>query len=397
MTQSTRIPYPVFFSYVGYIIFSLFLAAAVLEIGSSFVRSVHHWMLFGKAEGFAGTSPAYQGYPWAQDLWKEDRLREQSSTGRPGYLPFLVWGERPWHGKYVNVDESVLGNLRRTVNTTNPNCSQSQRKVIWVFGGSTAFGLGVPDAETIPSHLSQELNSTGPGCFVILNLGAEGYLSNQELILLLVDLKTGQRPDVAIFYDGVNEAYAAVSPGIPNAHLEFEHIRERVEGSVTGRLDFLRNSDALQIARAIANRFQGGNPSPSSAEVAARAAAALDNYETNIRILRILGEAYKFKVFCFWQPSLASGDKPLVPFEQQLLKNGLGSPDAKSYKILKAVNEEAARRSLLDGRFVYLGQLFDSVKEPLYVDHLMHLEPRGNQIVALTIAKWMESHPENEQ
>jgi hypothetical protein len=53
--------------------------------------------------------------------------------------------------------------------------------------------------------------------------------------------------------------------------------------------------------------------------------------------------------------------------------------------ILKAVNEEAARRSLPGGDFIFLGHVFDSVQEPVYFDHLMHPGPRGNQIVARAI------------
>jgi lysophospholipase L1-like esterase len=385
MMQSTRMPYPVFFSYLGYAIFSIFLAAAILEIGSTIVRSAYHWIRSGTAEG--STSPAYEGYPWAQAFWKEEYLRRGSSRkGR--YVPFLIWGERPWHSKYINVDEGVLGNLRRTVNPLNPACNQGRSKVIWMFGGSTLFGSGVPDMETIPSNLSRELNTAGSVCFVILNAGVEGYVTNQELILLMEALKTGQRPDLVIFYDGVNEGNAAVSPGIPGAHLEFESVKARMEGSLSSRFDFLRNSNAFGMAIAIVARFKSSDSAPP-AEVGARAAAALDNYEANIRVVRTLGQAYNFKVLCFWQPSLAFGGKPLAPFEQQLQRK------AKSFKILKAVNEGAARRSLLDGDFVFLGQVFDSVRETLYIDHLMHLGPRGNQIVAHAIAKWVEGHAEN--
>jgi hypothetical protein len=42
----------------------------------------------------------------------------------------------------------------------------------------------------------------------------------------------------------------------------------------------------------------------------------------------------------------------------------------------------------------YLGTFFDSVQELFYIDHLMHLGPRGNQIVARAIAKSLEDHPE---
>ena len=390
MMESTRKPYPVFFSYLGYIIFSIFLAAAILEIGSSIVRFTYHWVRPVTAEGPA--SPAYQGYPWAEAFWKEEELRrEYAREGR--YVPFLIWGERPWHSEHINVDEGVLGNLRRTANPLNPACNQARRKVIWMFGGSTVFGVGVPDIDTIPSNLSRELNSTGSTCFAILNAGVEGYVTNQELILLVEALKTGQRPDMVVFYDGVNEATAAALPGIQSPHLEFQSTKARVEGSLASKFDFLRNSNSLGIARAIAARISKNDSSASSpAEVAAKATAALDNYEANIRVVSTLGQAFNFKVLCFWQPSMASGAKPLVPFEQQLQRDWLGSESA---KILRAVNDEAARRSHPDGGFVFLGQVFDSVKEPVYIDHLMHLGPRGNQIVAHAIAKWMDAQAEN--
>jgi hypothetical protein len=163
-----------------------------------------------------------------------------------------MWGERPWHSNYINMDENAIGNLRRTANPTNP--AGTQHTVNWMFGGSTLFGMGVPDMETIPSHLSRQLNAAGPGCFVGLNLGMEGYLTNQELILLVEALKTGQRPDMAIFSDGVNEAHATAAPGIPGRptpHLEFQSTKARVEGSLASSLDFLRNANSLQLARAI--------------------------------------------------------------------------------------------------------------------------------------------------
>jgi lysophospholipase L1-like esterase len=394
MTQSTRIPYSLFFSYVGYIIFSIFLAAAILELGATILRSAHHWLHPSNAQSLAN-SPPYQGYPWAQAFWNEELLRRASAkTSR--YVPFLIWGERPWHSNYINVDESTVGNLRRTLNPSSPTCNQTQRKVIWMFGGSTLFGMGVPDAETIPSLLSRELNSARTGCFVIVNLGMEGYLTNQELIFLVENLKTEQRPDVAIFYDGVNEAYAAAAPGIPGMptpHLEFQFIKGRVEGSLGGALDFLRDSNSFQLARAIAARFRRNDSSVPAAEATARAKAALDNYQTNIRVLRRLAQAYNFKVFFFWQPSLASGNKPLTPLEQQFQRDSSGSSQANSLAILKAVNEEAARRSVPGGDFIYLGEVFDSVQEPIYIDNLMHLGPRGNQIMAHAIAKSLDNLP----
>ncbi len=394
MTQTTRIPYPRFFAYVGYIIFSVVLAAVLLEVGATMLRSAYHR---GRRDAQSmASSPPYQGYAWAHEFWNEEYQRRASSTAHH-YVPFLIWGERPWHSSTINVDESAIGNLRRTVNTTNPACDAARRKVIWMFGGSTLFGMGVPDVETIPSHLSQELNGGGRGCFEVVNLGMEGYLTNQELILLIEALKSGQHPDMVVFYDGVNEAYAAAAPGIPGRptpHLEFESIKARMEGSFSSAWDFLRNSNAVQLARAIVGRLRRRSESsvPVSTEEAGRAAATLDNYQANVGVLRNLARAYNFRVLFFWQPSLASGNKPLTPFEEQFRSELQSSPQANSFAMLKAVNEEAERRSLQGGDFVFLGRIFDSVQEPVYIDHLMHLGPRGNRIVAQAIAQAMQDH-----
>jgi hypothetical protein len=115
--------------------------------------------------------------------------------------------------------------------------------------------------------------------------------------------------------------------------------------------------------------------------------ATFSNYEGNMRIARALGESYKFKLYCFWQPMLTYGHKPLVPFEQQMAARDATGTSADSAWLLTmhAVYEEAHRHTSTDGVYVFLGGLFDSTKEPLYVDEA-HLGPRGNEIVAQAIA-----------
>lgn len=75
-----------------------------------------------------------------------------------------------------------------------------------MFGGSTVYGIGPPDSATIPSYLSRELNVDPSTCLDVTNLGAEGYVTNQEPILLIQQLKAGRRPDIAVFYDGINDS-----------------------------------------------------------------------------------------------------------------------------------------------------------------------------------------------
>jgi hypothetical protein len=116
--------------------------------------------------------------------------------------------------------------------------------------------------------------------------------------LLSQQLKAGRKPDIAIFYDGINESLVGgFSPGIPTAHWNFHSFQ--------------------LIKWLLENYGQKGLPSSSDRELTTRAQATLQNYETNLRLVCMLASAYGFKTHFFWQPALAHGAKPLAPFEQE--------------------------------------------------------------------------------
>jgi hypothetical protein len=375
------------FVFVGFVVVSSIVAITLLELGAFLVLSTYHWIRPDSRDNFADGSPAYGKYSWAPEYWKEEKARWKSQHG--SYEPFVVWGAAPWHSKYINTDTTPQGIWRRTINARNGGCEEQNSVEVWMFGGSTLYGTGVPDEATLPSFLSRELNSAGPECFVVSNFGVEGYVTNQEIILLIEQLKVGRRPGIVIFYDGVNDSFAgAISPGIPNAHVSLANIKARVEGSVTGRIDFLRNSNTLQLVVTGVNWLRRAKSTETIIEeIGPKASATLDNYETNLHMARILGEAYGFRVFCFWQPALVYGHKPLDPFEMQIAGN---DATKNSFRILAEVYRKAEEQSASSGRFVFLGNIFDTVKEPLYIDKWMHLDPDGNELVARSIAKYLD-------
>jgi lysophospholipase L1-like esterase len=299
----------------------------------------------------------------------------------------LSWGVRKWHGKFINTDDTEMGSWRRTVPATSDVCKNKPVRKIWVFGGSTVYGIGTPDWATIPSYLARELNTDPTACVEVMNLGAEGYVTNQELILLSQQLKAGRKPDIAIFYDGVNESLVGgYSPGIPTAHWNFDMIRTRVE-SGKGIDSVLNKSHFFQLVRLILenNRSQAFEKIPPS-ELAARARATLNNYEANLKLVQILAKAYRIKTLFFWQPVLAWGNKPLVPFEKQLQGARAQELGGQVNAGLRAVYQEAEARSATSQDFVFLGHAFDNVPDMLYVDEF-HLDPRGNQIMAHVMAQ----------
>ena len=124
-------------------------------------------------------------------------------------LPFIYdeltqFREKPFKGKYVNVDPDGF----RHVNHQGPWPPDPNNINLFIFGGSTTFGYGVADSETIPSQLQEMLNRKfGNGKIKVYNFGRGHYASKQELILFEKLLMNGHVPHVAIFIDGVNDFF----------------------------------------------------------------------------------------------------------------------------------------------------------------------------------------------
>ncbi len=376
------------FAFIGYTIVSVILAALVIELGAHGIWALQHGARPSSQEKLGSTSPAYASYPWAAKFWKEEQARRK--PGRGGYVPFLVWGVSPWKGEFVNNDLTDLGTVRRTVQPARSDCVQQSTKTVWMFGGSTLYGSGVPDWATLPSYLATALNSGGP-CFTIVNFGVEGYNTNQEVILLSELLKRGHHPDIAIFYDGFNDSYVgAFAPGNPDDHWEFTAIESRVDGKLTGKLDFLRNSYALRLAREmVKGRAPSGDALAKSGVLDSRAVATVNTYQQNIEFARKLAATYGFSLYAFWQPALAT-QHPTVPYEQELVNLDANSPEGSAFPAIATVYGVARDRAARDGDFIYLGDIFDQVTEPLYLDRWNHLGPRGNELAAAAVAEHIQ-------
>jgi len=78
---------------------------------------------------------------------------------------------------------------------------------VFTFGGSTMWGAGVRDDYAVASHLSKLLHERGYRAEVT-NYGEIAYVSTQAAITLLRSIHRGEIPDIALFYDGINEAFS---------------------------------------------------------------------------------------------------------------------------------------------------------------------------------------------
>lgn len=130
-------------------------------------------------------------------------LGEASGQGTT-WRPFVYWRLRPFQGRFVNVDDE---GLRATVKPPGVVMSPNPRRV-FLFGGSTMWSANVPDALAIPSCLWKQMSR--PGDWEMTNFGQPGYVSTQDLLTLELECRAGNRPDVAIFYNGFNDIASAL-------------------------------------------------------------------------------------------------------------------------------------------------------------------------------------------
>lgn len=151
----------------------------------------------------------------------------RTEQGRPKnwqYEPWVGFKETPREGRYINV--SSEGFRRTTATPDNPGH--------WIFllGGSTTFGYGVTDDQTIASYLQARLAEMyGENTFGVRNFGRAYYYSAQESVLLWTLLDQGLRPSVVIFIDGDNEPQT--SPYYVNEmRVMFDRYQEESSGNM---------------------------------------------------------------------------------------------------------------------------------------------------------------------
>jgi len=123
-----------------------------------------------------------------------DALIAAHESLRYRYESFVGFRIAAHASKFVNVDDFGI-----RPNGKSNREPRSLNNAIWFFGGSTAFGSGVSDAETIPARLEEALGKP------VVNLGVPAFYSAQENMLLAQLLKFGYRPSLALFLDGINE------------------------------------------------------------------------------------------------------------------------------------------------------------------------------------------------
>ncbi len=317
-----------------------------------------------------GERPFGLVYPGHDRAQVQELLRETWS--RPlTWEPFTESRERRYQGRFVNVHPAGF-RLSRGQGSWPPDPA---RVNVFVFGGSTTFGYGVADDETIVSALQGFLDERlGPGRAACYNFGRGAYYSSGERILFEELLAAGEVPRVAVFIDGLNEfAFGAPFPA--------ERLRRAVNTPASGALRLL--ADELPLTRLVARWKAGKPPRRSQAEVAALYddAALLDGriqrYQANRRLISTVAAGWGVRPLFVWQP---------VPTYHYDLRYHLfgdldfGNNNYSTFGYPRMA--ELLRREPPGPEFLWAADLQQGVRQPLYVDQIHYTAAMSARIGA---------------
>ena len=152
---------------------------------------------------------------------------EFKASNRSDYHPYYIWRRKPFAGEFINVGPD---GIRATQNPDHP--AGAEVKSVWCFGGSTTWGTGARDRYTVPAILSRLLNAGGEH-YDVVNCGESGYVMLQEVTYLMTRLARGERPDLVVFYDGLNDFYISEPGSVAEKTLARRFRTREREGAAT--------------------------------------------------------------------------------------------------------------------------------------------------------------------
>jgi hypothetical protein len=260
-----------------------------------------------------------EGYPnpadesWFGPYWKEFN---DSTFGSSEWTSYSNWHRRPFKGKYINVDE----NGRRLTWSEGQRITEGPIQIA-LFGGATMWGTGARDEFTIPSHVSKVLAQTYPRQFSVVNYGQDAYVSTQEVVAFLREIQMNNIPDIVVFYDGFNDASAAVHSGVAGIPLnEDDRMREFniLHPSRAGDfyLEALRRTNTFELIEGLRNRLWFRTAPDSFEEEKNEEDLALDVvrvYFRNVEFVRAIARQFGIVARFFWQPSVYTRVHPTEP------------------------------------------------------------------------------------
>ena len=307
----------------------------------------------------------YHSAEWWRDL--DQNVPERSD-------PYRGWWALPHSSRYVHIDSA--GN-RVTLNVAAPS---TPGPTVFMLGGSVMWGFTARDSATIPSLVAARLAAAGIGPLHVVNLAQPAYNTTQELITLLLELRRGNVPAIAVFLDGGNDVLAAYQQQRAGAIFGQS---ELAGGSGFGwRWLFSQGAEFVRHTR-LGDRWMR-TLWAWKARRATRPNKVLDckdiaaYYRQTALSADGLGRQWNFPVIHLWQPSWATTGKRLTPWEASIKGEGqFASLMRRCTGLVDSLMQDRSGKT-----YVSLTSIFDRDTASVFLDQYGHITEAGNAEIA---------------
>lgn len=276
------------------------------------------------------------------------------------YQEFVMFAEQPITGRFVNVTEIGFRKSKNQAawppSTTNFN--------LFVFGGSTTFGYGLPDDQTVPSYLQETLGQGLDRPLCVYNFAAGWYYSTQERIRFERLLTDGYRPHAVIFIDGVNDCdRLGDRPAFTDRFRKaFEEANERT--SRGNWFDEFALGRAVQSLKSRLSPEKAGASEPGALNEDEKRwiGEALFKYKQNKQLIEAACDRFSIAPIFVWQPSPA--------YKYDLKYHRFSRPGAQRNEAYGYIDmARVAQSGELGPNFLWCADLQEEEKDCLYVDN----------------------------
>jgi len=318
---------------------------------------------------------AENGAAWVPEYYGEQDGR--SRLMRP--VDYALWRQKPFSGRYLHIGDD---GLRVTPNPPLP--AAARPRLVYMFGGSTLWGYGSRDGHTIAALLSKGLGRAGAPA-VVVNFGEWSYVNGQETAALLRELVLRRRrPDVVVFFDGLNDMELAAMPRYRKdaSFSSYWRVMNPYAWPTDGRLILNWGKSSAIWRAAVWRSYERGyyNPAPvPAADCGPIAGAIAARYARSAKAVEGLGREFHFRPVFYWQPTLAEKarlspiEAEAAPAAEYILKNRL------LFKAARAAVDEQMKG---DPNFHDIAGLFSQDSATVYSDG-EHYTEAANARVAL--------------
>jgi len=308
------------------------------------------------------------------------------ALGNRGYVyqPWVGYAEPPFSSKLVNVDSDAFGfPVRRTINQQSDDTLPTVR--IWAMGGSPTFGYQVSDEHTWPSQLSKILTKKARGDHLgvnieVVNYGRASFYPSQETALLIDLLRSGQRPNLVIFMDGVT---LGSSDDVPmfSPDMAREMHRMQFPPPLTEELNWV---PIVRLANDLRHKLSHtSDTQPTHSRKRPSQFQRIDNlvnmFKQNQEISAAISELYGVRTLFFLQPNAAYNYSP------ELFRRGLPDSfitrEAEIRSLYQRLQAEKAPRARID-----LSRLFEAWGKRKAIIDDYHYSPRFSEFLAQHVA-----------